>query len=245
MTEASHEFDYLTHYEQDAEHFDYFEAAHGATAHSERRLREYILSLVPQNAGSILDTGCGSAWVAKAFQNSGRFVCSLDISLVNTSKAIERYPSPNHVAVVADSYRLPFKEGSFDCIVAAEIIEHLHDPQAFADELMRVVKPGGTVLISTPYQERLVYEICIHCHLATPHNAHLHSWTKDQLSHLFAINSESMRFLTFNNKLLLFVRLYPILQFFPLPLWKAVDAIANKIYNKPVNCILSIVKSIQ
>src|SRR4051812_39441776 len=57
-------FDYLTHYKRDSEQFDYFEARSGATEHSERRLREYILSLIPKDATSILDVGCGSAWVA-------------------------------------------------------------------------------------------------------------------------------------------------------------------------------------
>ena len=241
MSSVIQKFDYLTHYEQDAEHFDYFEEARGATAHSERRLREYILSEVPPNSKSVLDVGCGSAWVAKAFQSSGRFVCSLDVSLANTSKALKRYPLSNHVAVVADSYHLPFKNGSFDCVIAAEIIEHLHDPQAFATEVMRVLKPGGTAIISTPYKERLVYEICIHCNQPTPHNAHLHSWDETQLSRLFAVDNNTISFQTFNNKLLLFARTYPLLQFFPFAIWKIVDSVVNKIY-KPVNCILCVVK---
>jgi 2-polyprenyl-3-methyl-5-hydroxy-6-metoxy-1,4-benzoquinol methylase/uncharacterized protein YbaR (Trm112 family) len=143
-------FDYQTHYTLDAEQFDYFEERTGATAHSERRLREYILSLVPKNSESILDVGCGSAWVAKAFQNSSTFVCSPDISSENPRKAVERYPSPNHVGVAADTYYLPFADNSFDTIIATEIIEHLHDPKAFAAELLRVVKPDGAAIISTP-----------------------------------------------------------------------------------------------
>src|SRR5437879_4121572 len=54
-------FDYRTHYERDSEQFNYFEERMGATAHSERRLREYILSLVPKSVNAILDVGCGSA----------------------------------------------------------------------------------------------------------------------------------------------------------------------------------------
>src|ERR1017187_8792442 len=76
--EAIEGFDYLKHYELDAAQFDYFEERTGATAHSERRLREFILSCIPKNTESILDVGCGSAWIAKAFQNSNTFVCLLD-----------------------------------------------------------------------------------------------------------------------------------------------------------------------
>lgn len=234
----SGEFDYLTHYTKDSEQFDYFEERPAVVAHSERRLREYVLSLIPSSTKSILDVGCGSAWVAQAFQKSGMFVCSLDVSIVNPRKALERYPSPDHVAIVADTFHLPFKDGSFDAIVAAEIIEHLHDPKAFADELMRVVRPGGVVIVSTPYREKLVYEICIHCQQLTPHNAHLHSWTEESLTSLFQAHSSRTDFYTFNNKLLLFGRTYPILQFLPLGLWKAVDRLANLVWNKPVNCII-------
>lgn len=234
-------FDYVTHYTVDSEKFDYFEERHGATAHSERRLREYILSLIPKNATMILDAGCGSAWVAKEFQDSGKTVISLDISVVNPAKAIERYPFATHAGVVGDSYHLPFKEGSFDVVLAAEIIEHLHDPQAFADELLRVLKPGGTAIISTPYREQLVYEVCIHCHQETPHNAHLHSWTDESLTALFR-NKARTTLHTFNNKLLLFARTYPVLQYLPFALWKSLDRLANRAIRKPVNCILEVTK---
>jgi len=235
-------FDYRTHYTLDSEKFDYFEERTGATAHSERRVREYILSLVPKNSESVLDVGCGSAWVAKAFQKSSTFLCSLDISSVNPRKALERYPSPNHVGVAADTYHLPFANNSFDTIIASEIIEHLHDPNAFAAELLRVVKPNGTVVVSTPYKEKLVYELCIHCHQMTPHNAHLWSWDEPKLRALFADRVNSWQFAAFNNKLLLFGRTYPILKLFPFGLWKTFDKIANSVINRPVNCIMKIVK---
>ncbi len=242
-SEAISQFDYLTHYKQDSEQFDYFERRGGATAHSERRLREYIQSFVPQDATSILDVGCGSAWVAKAYQNSGTFVCSLDISAVNPRKAIERYPFADHVGVAADTYHLPFMDGSFDCIIAAEIIEHVPDPKAFADQLMRVLRPGGTVIVSTPFKEKLVFEQCIHCHQQTPHNAHLHSWDEGKLRSLFRLSSARTEFASFNNKLLLYGRTYPLLKLLPFTLWKAADSIANLIVNKRVNCILSVTKT--
>src|SRR5579863_10043527 len=60
----SSEFNYLEHYKTDAEEFDYFEEQTGATAHSERRLREYIVSLIPRDSRFLLDVGSGSAWMA-------------------------------------------------------------------------------------------------------------------------------------------------------------------------------------
>jgi ubiquinone/menaquinone biosynthesis C-methylase UbiE/uncharacterized protein YbaR (Trm112 family) len=239
---AEHPFDYLSHYEKDARVFDYFEERRGATAHSERRLREYILSLVPKDAQSILDVGCGSAWVSKSFQKSAVFVCSLDVSAENPQKAMERYPSPNHVGVVADAYHLPFSNDSFDVIIASEIIEHIEDPKAFVTELLRVVKPNGALIVSTPYKEKLVYELCIHCHQMTPHNAHLHSWEESSLKALFNDSVVNWEFKAFNNKLLLFARTYPILQWMPFGMWKTVDKIANSVLTRPVNCVLKVRK---
>ncbi len=60
-------FNYIDHYKKDAVEFDYFEERKGATAHDERRVREYIISKIPKSVNSILDVGCGKGWVAKEF----------------------------------------------------------------------------------------------------------------------------------------------------------------------------------
>ena len=235
LTESG--FDYVTHYVLDSEKFDYFEERHGATKHSERRIREYTMSLIPKGTKSVLDAGCGSTWVAKALQHSKIFHVSLDISTVNPQKALELYPSPDHVGIVADSYHLPFRNNSFDCVIAAEIIEHLDKPAEFTEELLRVVKPGGVLIVTTPYRERLAYELCIHCHQLTPHNAHLHSWDEQKLREQFPSNAK-WEFYTMNNKLLVFLRTYPFLQWMPFALWKSVDRAANYLFPRPVNCIV-------
>lgn len=48
---------------------------------------------------------------------------------------------------------LPFKDNEFDYVVAGEVIEHMEDPKWFVTELMRVVKPGGYLALSTPHNE--------------------------------------------------------------------------------------------
>lgn len=236
-------FDYLEHYKKDAEEFDYFEEQSGATEHSERRLREYILTQIPSSAKSILDVGSGSAWVAKKFHGSETFVCSLDATIVNTSKALEKYSSAKHAAVVADAFKLPFKPATFDCVIAAEIIEHVPDPAAFVQSLMKVVTPGGALIISTPYKEVIRYALCIHCNEKTPLNAHLHSFDEKKLESLFSgIPIKNFTWNAFNNKLLLFARTHTILKHFPFALWKIIDRIANAVFNKPVNIIIKVTK---
>ena len=54
---------------------------------------------------------------------------------------------------VADLRRLPFGDGEFDLIVSFETIEHVPDPETVLDELARVLKPGGLLLVSTPNRD--------------------------------------------------------------------------------------------
>jgi ubiquinone/menaquinone biosynthesis C-methylase UbiE len=53
-------------------------------------------------------------------------------------------------ATVADGQLLPFRDGTFDRIIAAEVMEHIPDDDVAATELARVLKPGGTIAITVP-----------------------------------------------------------------------------------------------
>ena len=232
------DFNYIEHYQKDAVEFDYFEEREGATKHDERRVREYIISKVPKDVKSILDVGCGSGWVAEHFAKKGVKVHSLDISVTNPSKAMQLYPSKRHFGIVADSFRLPFADKSFDCVIASEIIEHVVNPAEFIKEVFRIVRKGGRLIITTPYKEKLIYYLCVHCNKKTPVHAHLHSFNEKMLEGYYEGNDlESFKYETFGNKLLIFLRTYILLKFLPFWLWKIKDRIANFIYNNPIHII--------
>src|ERR1700754_3283123 len=69
-------FNYQAHYEQDALAFDYFEEWHPVHKEENRRLHEQILHQIPKDAQSILDVGCGGAWLAKEMIPKGKHVLS-------------------------------------------------------------------------------------------------------------------------------------------------------------------------
>ncbi len=232
------QFNYLEHYKTDALEFDYFEERKGATLHDERRVREFILSLVPKSSNLILDVGCGSAWVAESLLKLKRKIISLDISTANPKKAFELFPSSYHYPLCGDSFYLPLKNNSVDCIIASEIIEHVINPQKFIDELLRVVKPAGSLIITTPYKEKLQYYLCIHCNKKTPVHAHIHSFDEKKLqSYIIDKKNISFKFFTFGNKILIFLRTYVLLKYFPFFLWKIIDRLFNKIYNRPAHIL--------
>lgn len=238
MSNQNKEFDYATHYKVDAQEFDYFEKRTGATEHEERRVREYVQSWIPKSAKTILDVGCGSGWVAKTFLSKNFNIISLDISKTNPLTALKLYPSSKHSGLVADSFHLPFATNSMDCIVASEIIEHVADPKEFVSELFRVIKQGGSLLITTPYKEVIQYSLCIHCNKKTPLHAHLHSFDEVILKNLYSGNElENFRYATFGNKALIHLRTHVLLKYFPFSLWKLKDRFANFFINKPQHII--------
>jgi 2-polyprenyl-3-methyl-5-hydroxy-6-metoxy-1,4-benzoquinol methylase/uncharacterized protein YbaR (Trm112 family) len=238
------EFDYAGHYQTDAEYFNYFrEPENRSTWLEKQRLEEYILSEVPGNARLVLDVGCGNAWVAKALLPKGKKVISMDISTVNPLEAITRYPGEHHAAIVADALNLPFKPGSVDCVIASEIMEHVANPTQFIESLTRVLKPGGSLIITTPYNEKIEYSICVHCNKPTPRHAHLHS-INEKVIHTIIYNQLNMNYTvsTFSNVWLMKTRLNNLMAYLPFRGWRMIDRLFNSLANRPSRCLIKIVK---
>jgi 2-polyprenyl-3-methyl-5-hydroxy-6-metoxy-1,4-benzoquinol methylase len=225
------EFDYQQHYQIDAEEFDYFEEHTGEHAHEERRVHEAIMSYVPASAQRILDAGCGTAWVAEEYLKRGRFVCSMDISTNNPKEALRRFPSSNHVGLVADAFHLPIKDASFDVIIASEIIEHTIDPKGFVHSLFAALNPGGRLILTTPYKEKLRHTLCIHCNQSTPYHSHIHSFDEQKLLSYAPAGSKTM-WRAFGNKALFHLRTHPLMKHLPYKAWLAADTLANKAIDK-------------
>lgn len=96
---------------------------------------------------------------------------SLNIGAGATQTKIARcveleYAIFKHTDVVGDAHCLPFKDACFDAVVAFNVFEHLHDPIQAAQEIFRVLKPGGKVLMQTAFLQPL-HEEPIHFYNAT------------------------------------------------------------------------------
>ena len=68
--------------------------------------------------------------------------------------------------VVADSHHLPFKDNSFEAVIALNVFEHLNDPIQASSEIFRVLKPGGRLIIRTAFLQPL-HEAPYHYYNAT------------------------------------------------------------------------------
>ena len=112
-----------------------------------RQRREEVLALVPTDAVSILDIGCGAArtWVGRP---ETRRVCGVELDPEAAKEAA------SHLDQVLlgniEELELSFENGSFDCIMLADILEHLIDPWRVLRSLRPYLAPGGAIVSSIP-----------------------------------------------------------------------------------------------
>ena len=109
----------------------------------------------------LLDAGCGEGRHCFGALERGAHVVGLDLDRDSlrlagralTRRAAERSASgPKQLGAMlqGDTFHLPFRDGSFDRVICAEVMEHVHDYRAAARELARVTKPGGRIAVTIP-----------------------------------------------------------------------------------------------
>lgn len=96
----------------------------------------------------VLEAGCGEGYGAHLLANHARSLHALDYDDYATGHVHAAYPD---VPVLrANLVQLPYADESFDVVVSLQTIEHLWNQEAFVAECLRVLRPGGTIVISTP-----------------------------------------------------------------------------------------------
>lgn len=123
-------------------------------ARSLRQARLLARALGPARDGAppatVLDVGCGdgSAAATAAGPLAGHRLIGVDWSQDALRRAAPRIPYTVRGELTDGG--LPFATGAADAVLFSEVIEHLVDPDAALDELHRVLRPGGHLMLSTP-----------------------------------------------------------------------------------------------
>jgi SAM-dependent methyltransferase len=101
----------------------------------------------------ILDLGCGTGEGTSRFYAEGMTVIAADLSPEMVRTAIRRFPILR--GCVADAAGLPFKSERFDIVQSLGVLEYIGPYERAVRELRRVLKPGGTLVISVPNRHSL------------------------------------------------------------------------------------------
>lgn len=102
--------------------------------------------------GDLLEVGCGTGFGLEAISPFASRCVGVEIDQVNAATAAAR---ARHCTILrGDASRLPFADGTFDCVVALEMIYYVADQQRFLRDARRLLRPGGRVLVTLPNASR-------------------------------------------------------------------------------------------
>ncbi|GAT10189.1 class I SAM-dependent methyltransferase [Mycolicibacterium novocastrense] len=96
----------------------------------------------------VLEAGCGEGYGANLIADVARRVIGLDYDESTVAHVRARYPRVDMRH--GNLAELPLADGSVDVVVNFQVIEHLWDQGQFVRECLRVLRPGGCLLMSTP-----------------------------------------------------------------------------------------------
>ena len=114
-----------------------------------RRHEAAYEALVPFCRGAVLlEAGCGEGYGADRIAAVARSVVGIDYDAGTVAHVAAAYPAVRPVR--GNLAGLPFAAGAFDVVASLQVIEHLWDQPAFLAECRRVLRPAGTLLLSTP-----------------------------------------------------------------------------------------------
>jgi ubiquinone/menaquinone biosynthesis C-methylase UbiE len=116
--------------------------------YSRHRLADYLNRYLPVRGDNrtLLDVGCGTGHWMRTLADRGYIVSGVDAS--DAMLVYARELNPDAHIEHADVNRLPFADQTFDYVLCVEVLRYLRDPKLAIAEIARVLKPGGTALVT-------------------------------------------------------------------------------------------------
>lgn len=111
-------------------------------------LKAYVVAAMARYVpgGRVLDLGCGVGHDLVRLAGAGLAPVGVDLSHLALRRARARATS----VVRADGVRLPFRDASVDGCRIERVLQHVADPGALVDDVLRVVRPGGVLALLEP-----------------------------------------------------------------------------------------------
>ena len=147
------------------------------------------LDLAPGSC--VLDAGCGGGrHLSEAYRYEGVHVVGIDMSrsdadvanrTLNVMHVEEEDGGGYKLVCTSDITRLPFANESFDVVICSEVLEHIPDLNQAVSEIIRVLKPGKSLVVSVPryLPERICWALSKDYH--TEEGGHIRIFKKQQI----------------------------------------------------------------
>lgn len=132
---------------------------------------------------AVLDVGCGRGYGTELMAKYASVITGLDYDQDTVDDNSRRLKNVHNVRFIRAAIPpLPFEDQSFDVITAFQFIEHIEPRKEFLKECLRVLKPGGRFLITTPNAKKSF----------APNPFHVHEYTFDEMQQ--EVSSTGARF---------------------------------------------------
>jgi 2-polyprenyl-3-methyl-5-hydroxy-6-metoxy-1,4-benzoquinol methylase len=156
---------------------------------SGEKLTAVFVELVKKLDGvrSICDLGCGNGHIAGRLAKLGFRVTGVDASASGIAVARRAYPNVEFVEALIDR---GLSVGEFDLVVSSDVIEHMYRPADLLEAAGALLKPGGQILLGTPYHGYLKNLVLaasgkMDAHFSALHDGgHIKFFSVKTLSHL-------------------------------------------------------------
>jgi 2-polyprenyl-3-methyl-5-hydroxy-6-metoxy-1,4-benzoquinol methylase len=111
-----------------------------------------LLQNIPAGA-IVMDAGCGNGSFIALFQDRSWQLHGSDLSPTGIEVARKTFPNINFFLADGQSLYADFLAtvGQVDVVLSTEVIEHVYDPRGFLRNCYELLKPGGTIILTTPY----------------------------------------------------------------------------------------------
>lgn len=120
---------------------------------SGEKLTHVFIELVKKlkDVHSVCDLGCGNGHISGRLANLGYDVTGIDASKSGIHLARRTYPHANFIEALIDRNLNEGIDENFDLVISSDVIEHLYRPSDLLEAAQSLLKPGGQILIGTPY----------------------------------------------------------------------------------------------